>query len=307
MAQHSLSRNLLTHLRRLRGTSRISMIDPKTLEEVRGALSILARPNPSPLSSNSIDLAANRIEQMLLDALITYGDELQHLRWWARLRNERDFFPAGGMYDWIEAQVAYLLIRAVRPRVVVEISPNYGYSTGFVLLALNRNGEGELCSFDLEETFFAQARRNFARVGLDYTRQQAHVGDAKQTAPAVLSMPIDILFMDSDHAYAFAQWYIASLYPRVRPGGLIHAHDVLRYGVRPHQGDEGEGRALWEFLEGQHVPDENYFYVSDFVRQQPLKPTPLAGLARYPFGERSLLGSNNVEQCASLWILKEGW
>lgn len=207
------------------------------------------------------------------------------------------------MYDWMEAQITYLLIRQVKPEVVVEISPNYGYSTDFILLAMSKNAQGHLYSFDLDERLHRHALKNFARVGIDASCQEFFAGDVREVYKRFFPDRVDLLFTDSDHSYVFAQWYISTLYPRVVEGGLIHAHDVLRYGVKPHLGDEGEGRALWEFIRHRGIPESHLLYVSDFVRVQPSKPAVFQRLERYPFGE-TLLGSNNVEQCASLWIEK---
>ena len=250
------------------------------------------------------NISDNRVELLIANALYRYGHELEAVRQWARFRNEPAFFPETGMYDWMEAQILYLLVRSTRPKVVVEISPNYGYSTGFLLLAMNKNNCGLLYSFDLEDRFHQRALRNFAQVGIDASRQQFFAGDVREVYHRVLPDKVDLLFMDSDHSYAFAQWYIANLFPRVVEGGLIHAHDVLRYGVRPHLGDEGEGRAIWEFIQQQQIPETDFLYVSELVRAQPVKPEVLQRLERYPFG-KTHIGTNNVEQNASLWIVKQ--
>ncbi|MGH3093827.1 MAG: hypothetical protein ACRDOG_16075, partial [Gaiellaceae bacterium] len=86
-------------------------------------------PVPAPWASNAV-------EALLVEGVDRFGGELAGLREWARLRNERRLFPAKGMYDWVESQVLYLLLRLTRPRLVVEISPSSGYSSGFILLAL---------------------------------------------------------------------------------------------------------------------------------------------------------------------------
>src|SRR5665647_133518 len=51
--------------------------------------------------------------------------------------------------DDIEAEITYLLIRALRPKTLVEISPLGGWSTSWILNAVRDNGCGTLHSFDL--------------------------------------------------------------------------------------------------------------------------------------------------------------
>lgn len=286
-----------------KGRSAISRLrgpDPEALAALRAATRELATlPARQAHSTAPSSPSPNEIECRIARAFAEHESDLCPLRQWARMRNEPSFFPGHGMYDWIEAQILYLLIRDAEPDVVVEISPAYGYTTGFILLAMSANRRGELRSFDLDDGFREQARANFARAGIDASRQRFIVGDVREHLREIPSR-IDLLFMDSDHSTEFARWYISELFPRVRKGGLIHVHDVLRYGVKPHQGDFGEGRVVDEYVRG--LPEVQYLYVSEFVRQQPLRPEPLRSLQRYPFGETSLLGTNNVEQNASLWI-----
>lgn len=267
------------------------------------ALSQMPEPNPITRITTYDAVLDNRIEYLLAEAIERYGHETDAVRYWAMLRNEQAFFPETGMYDWLEAQVLYLLIRFLKPDVIVEISPNYGYSTGFLLLAMNKNNRGQLYSFDLEKRFHRHALRNFERVGIDTSRQRFFAGDIREVYDHALPKRIDILFMDSDHSYAFSQWYMANLYPRLVEGGLIHVHDVLRYGVKPHLGDQGEGRAIWEFIKEHLIPETDYLYISDLMRSQPTKPAVMQSLERYPFGQ-TLIGSNNVEQNASFWMVK---
>jgi predicted O-methyltransferase YrrM len=231
-------------------------------------------------------------------AIAEFGHELSHLRSWARLRNDRGLFPEKGMYDWIESQILYLLIRATKPRVVVEISPGSGYSSGFLLLALNANGLGELHSFDLRSDLEGRAQAAFARAAIDATRRSFHGGDARASAPAVLAEagPVDLLFLDSEHSGAFARWYVETLFPHVRAGGLIHVHDVLPNGDQPHHaGDHGEGVVIADFVR-QQADRVDHLYVSTLVGDE-----FAFGLSRYPFADRSI-GCDGVEQNPSLWI-----
>ncbi len=45
-------------------------------------------------------------------------------------------------------QLSYLRIRHQKPKLVWEISPNWGYSTIYLLSALKDNEAGQLISFD---------------------------------------------------------------------------------------------------------------------------------------------------------------
>lgn len=241
------------------------------------------------------------IVSKLVDALGVYGRELPSLNGWLARRNNRTCFPRTGMLDWLEAQCLYLLIRQSRPKVVWEISPNYGYSTGYILQAMNRNECGALYSFDLTSRVSIVAHMNFKRNGIDYERQKYVVGDARKTWQSVAEKDIDLLFMDSDHSYEFGRWYMKDLIPLVKSGGLIHVHDVLRYGSRPHLGDLGEGRALWEYIQENRIPEEYYIYLAELRDRLPVDESPLRELQVYP---PDLRATNNTERSASFWMVK---
>jgi predicted O-methyltransferase YrrM len=276
---------------------------PQKLAEVAGHLSALLAADEQPPPEPAAPPSDNRIEMLIAEAYRQYGHELEELRWWTSLRTEYAVFPDSGLDDWIEGQVLYLLVRKRKPEHVVEISPNYGYSTGFVLLAMEKNRRGRLFSFDLFPQFHEQTVRTFAAVGVDATRQRFYSGDVRRQLDTNIPRRIDLLFMDSDHSSCFARWYTEALFPRVPVGALIHVHDVLPLGVPPHVFDEGEGEVIWSFLRERGVPETDYLYLNDLVRTQPLKPPVLRALTRYPFAPTAV-GTNNIEQSNALWMVK---
>lgn len=248
----------------------------------------------------------NRVDALIAAGVRQYGGELGRVRAWASRRNELDRFPERGAYDWLESQILYLLVRLTRPQLVLEISPSSGYSSGFILLALNRNRAGRLRSFDLRPEVEAQARTNFAAAGIDATRWTFYAGDARDTVPAAsVGDAVDLLFLDSEHTRDFAEWYIDALFPSVPEGGLIHVHDVRPNGEQPrHPCDEGEGTVVWSYLE-RHANRRDYRYVSDIVLARAEDAEPVPGLTRWPFADRRV-GSDGVEFNPSLWFVKNG-
>jgi predicted O-methyltransferase YrrM len=143
-----------------------------------------------------------------------------------RLRRHM-LFPA---LDDIEAEITYLLIRARRPRVVLEMSPNAGWSTSWILHALRDNGNGgQLWSYDLHDTctkfvpaYLASGRWHFV---------QGDVRNTIQSAPA-----FEYLFIDSDHSKPFAEWFVSALFPRLSPGTVVSVHDVFHSATPSEEG-----------------------------------------------------------------------
>lgn len=96
--------------------------------------------------------------------------------------------------DDIEAETTYLLLREFEPRTVVEIAPDGGWSTSWLLAALRDNGHGHLYSYDL----FDHSTRTVPRE-LAEGRWTFHQGDITRQLGR-LPTRIDYLFLDCAHS-----------------------------------------------------------------------------------------------------------
>ena len=153
--------------------------------------------------------------------------------------------PSWAQLDDLEAELTYLLLRDRQPETVVEVSPCGGWSTAWILNALHDNGRGRLCSFDTRDDSTIKVPADLA-AGI----REFFLGDVRQSAH--LPAKIDSLFLDSDHSAPFAEWFIAELFPRVRPGGLVSVHDVFHAGGPAASG--GEGPVVLAWLRAHDVP-----------------------------------------------------
>ena len=149
-----------------------------------------------------------------------------------RLRRHM-LFPA---LDDIEAEVTYLLLRARRPNVVFEMSPNAGWSTSWILNALRDNDNGgQLWSYDIHDTCTKFVPRDLAAGRWHFVQ-----GDARETT---LAAPhFDHCFIDSEHSRSFAEWFVSTLFPRIPPGCVVSVHDVFH---SPEPSEEGEVVVKW--------------------------------------------------------------
>ena len=120
------------------------------------------------------------------------------------------------------------LTEAVNAQRVVELGTSTGESGLWFSLALRKTG-GKLYTYDIDAGRIATARENFRKAGVEDLIVITE-GDAHKTATQS-SEPIDVLFIDAEKEGYDA--YLKELLPRVRPGGLILAHNMARPSPNP--------------------------------------------------------------------------
>ena len=149
-------------------------------------------------------------------------------------------------FDDIEAEVTYLLVRAFRPGTVVEIAPDRGWSTTWLLAALRDNGTGHLHSYDVFDYSTRAVPRDLADDRWTFT-----LGDVTQP-PDRLPPSIDYLFLDAAHSAEFAHWYLSELMPRLKPGTPVGIHDIFPPLERLDR--FGEAGIVQDWLAERRVP-----------------------------------------------------
>jgi len=147
--------------------------------------------------------------------------------------------------DDYEAEITYLLLRDLRPEVVVEIGTFYGWSTMWILSALRDNGTGHLHSFDIVDNVVRNVPRELSADRWTFTQ-----GDIQQHPEKIPAEQTDYLFIDADHGARFAHWYIENLFPAVPPRTPTSVHDVF-HGRRPKP--FGEGSVIVKWLADQNI------------------------------------------------------
>lgn len=120
-----------------------------------------------------------------------------------------------------DGRLLRVLTEAAGARRVVEIGTSNGYSALWLCLAL-RATDGGLTTFEIDAKRAALARENFRRAGVESMVTLVE-GDAHKLVGSVEG-PIDVVFIDADKEGYID--YLRQLLPKVRPGGLILAHNT---------------------------------------------------------------------------------
>jgi caffeoyl-CoA O-methyltransferase len=142
-------------------------------------------------------------------------------------------------------QAAFLtmLTKLVGARRAVEV----GTFTGFSSLAIARGlaPGGRLICCDISDQYTRIARRYWDRAGVA-DRIELRLGPALQTLRELPgTADLDLAFIDADKTGYAGYW--AELVPRMRPGGVILADNVLSGGRVLDPGDSVDARAIVEF------------------------------------------------------------
>jgi predicted O-methyltransferase YrrM len=122
-----------------------------------------------------------------------------------------------------ESEFLYSIVRMVKPKTIIEISPDKGFTSVIMLQAMEMNGiPSKLYSFDIHNESLKHNRPE------GIVQRELIVGDAKETIEDSLLKEADFILVDSDHSYFFGMWY-AKKFRVVKPGTLIMIHDWPMY------------------------------------------------------------------------------
>ncbi|MFL6161740.1 MAG: O-methyltransferase [Jatrophihabitantaceae bacterium] len=163
-----------------------------------------------------------------------------------QLRSETEALgdAAGMQIGDDQGQLLTMLAKLLGARRAVEVGTFTGYSS--LCIARGLVDGGQLVCCDVSEEWTSLARRAWERAGLA-DRIELRLAPALQTLRALpAAAELDLVFIDADKPGYVSYW--DELVPRVRPGGVLLADNVLWSGevIDPNVSDENT-TALREF------------------------------------------------------------
>jgi hypothetical protein len=149
----------------------------------------------------------------------------------------------GGWIDFVSGALIYVLVRHVRPAVVIETGVGPGGTTAFILLALAHNDKGTLHSIDLPGSdavvypALGKAFNIHIPEGLETgwlvppelrNRWELVVGDSRERLPEVLQAidRVDVFMHDSLHTDEHILMEFEAVLPHMNDRGLLLCDDV---------------------------------------------------------------------------------
>jgi len=114
-----------------------------------------------------------------------------------------------------------LMAESTGAKNVVELGTSHGYSAVWMALALQKTG-GKLTTFEIDAERAKLAREHFKQAGFDRIVTLIE-GDAHKEVGKIEG-PVDLVFLDADKEGYLD--YLNQLLPKLRPGGLVIAHNI---------------------------------------------------------------------------------
>lgn len=138
----------------------------------------------------------------------------------------------GGGMEIDDCRILYIICRVIRPKIVVETGTGHGFSSSFIIQALEDNGYGELYSIDLHyrNGISVPIGKQPGWVIPEYLKHRFHLflGESTRIMPKLLRKlgKIDIFIHDSRHTYRTMIKEYETVLPYLRKDGLLLSHDV---------------------------------------------------------------------------------
>jgi predicted O-methyltransferase YrrM len=143
-------------------------------------------------------------------------------------RHDGSYFLRNDMFGAVDAEILYCMLRDCRPKRVVEIGS--GYSTRLIAQALLKNAEDGDAPV---ATFAAIDPHASAMLHAEIEGVSDVIGKPVEEAPLALFTELDandIVFIDSSHVLKVGgdvQFEVCGILPRLRPGVVVHFHDIF--------------------------------------------------------------------------------
>jgi caffeoyl-CoA O-methyltransferase len=141
----------------------------------------------------------------------------------------------------LQGRFLSMISQMIRPSVILEIGTYTGYSALCLAEGLTENGK--LITIDINEELESRVRKHFNQSPVS-NKIDYRIGNAMVIIPA-LEETVDLVFIDADKENYGA--YFDLVFPKVRPGGIVLADNVLWSGKVLSDKKDKDTRAIHEF------------------------------------------------------------
>ena len=172
-----------------------------------------------------IDMCEEAQKQILSEIVARFKDEYAAIPKGAST-SEFQFYLGNVAFEAVDAEMLFGIIRLLKPRRMYEVGS--GFSTLLAADALRRNSvDGSLCRFIAIDPYGCADPERGLPSGVELWR--VPVQDVSPSEFQSLGEN-DILFIDSSHVCktgSDVQFLFLEVLPRIRPGVVVHLHDIF--------------------------------------------------------------------------------
>lgn len=202
--------------------------------------------------SEFLDCDINDAESMLIEL-----DASKFLQELTEKLSPYSKIQTGSMLSPLRAPVLYMLIRLLKPSIVVETGVASGVSTSIILKAMSMNKTGKLYSIDLPAS-----PENDPIVRLPPGKSPGWIlpdelksmwtflpGKSSDVLPHLLPklQKIDVFIHDSLHTYENMLYEYRASWPYIKSGGILMSDDITWNNAFPEFIQEAKPKKVTEF------------------------------------------------------------
>jgi predicted O-methyltransferase YrrM len=185
------------------------------------------------------------VERVVGRSLSSYMREAVEVERMLRDETNRWYYPdpwsAAGGVTLAQGSLYYAIVRAKRPRVVVETGVASGVSSTFILSALKKNESGHLYSIDIGSSV-GDASKDLPREKLPFWLRVGWLvpeslrphwtlfeSDSTTALPELASKyEFDVFLHDSLHTYNHMMFELEVAWRALMPGGFLMSYDAFQ-------------------------------------------------------------------------------
>ena len=140
-----------------------------------------------------------------------------------------------GIYSDFDASYLYAMVREYKPETIIDFAPRQGKTTSCIINGIIKNlkesfGKVKYYVFEKDMPFLNEIRiyldKIIAESGMSSMIQVFYNGNIIGSEILDKINDVDLLFIDANHDYILASWYVETLFKKVKIGGVIHVHDI---------------------------------------------------------------------------------
>ena len=145
------------------------------------------------------------------------------------------FNPINGIYSDFDCRMIYSIVREYKPKKIIDFAPREGRTTSCILsgLLLNikeNNDKIYYYVFEKDIQFLNKTKEYVNNYIIENNLDDKFnvvFNENIIDSPILEEInDIDLLFIDANHDYILAKWYVDNLFNKVSNKGIIHIHDI---------------------------------------------------------------------------------